>query len=60
MDDKTKRLIDNLVRYMACVQLLRNSKLTKRQHEGLWELTQKVESILEELLQHLESTKEAG
>lgn len=59
MDDKTTRLIDDLIQGMGTVNLLRNSELTKERKEELREQMQRVELILEKLLQHLESMKEA-
>lgn len=59
MDDKTTRLIDDLIQGMGTVNLLRNGELTKERKEELREQMQRVELILEKLLQHLESMKEA-
>jgi DNA-binding MarR family transcriptional regulator len=53
MDEKTKELIDELVRYALCVKLLKESSLTKKQHEALWELEQKGIETLGKLIDHL-------
>lgn len=58
MDEITKELINQLIRLLACVKLLEETTLTKRQHEALWELKQKSEQTLDQLLVHLANIKE--
>lgn len=57
MDEKTKDLIDQLIRYAWCVKLLEASSLTKIQHDALWELKQKAKQTLEQLINHLNDLK---